>query len=54
MAGATYLIDASVLPLSGRGSCWVRFSDEATGAKLHLVYDAAAGTPWPAGRSMPP
>jgi hypothetical protein len=45
MAEATYLIDASVLPLAGQGSSWARFSAELAGAKLHLVYDAGAERP---------
>lgn len=45
MAGATYLVDATVLPLPGRAAGWARFSAKACGAKLHLVYDADAERP---------
>ena len=42
---ATYLIDASPLALSGAGSQWAYFSSKASGAKLHLIYDADAACP---------
>jgi Transposase DDE domain/Domain of unknown function (DUF4372) len=42
---ATYLIDATTLPLSGSGSDWARFSAQACGAKLHVVYDPDADRP---------
>ena len=42
---AVYLIDASGLRLSGLGSEWARFSAKACGAKLHVIYDAAAERP---------
>jgi len=42
---ATYLIDATTLPLSGAGSDWARFSTQACGAKLHVVYDPDADRP---------
>lgn len=42
---ATYLIDATTLPLSGSGSDWARFSTQACGAKLHVVYDPDADRP---------
>jgi hypothetical protein len=45
LAGATCLIDASVLPLAGQGAGWARVSAELTGTKLHLVQDAVAGRP---------
>jgi hypothetical protein len=37
---ATYLIDATGVRLSGSGSQWARFSDQACGAKVHVIYDA--------------
>lgn len=45
VAEATYLIDATTLPLSGSGSDWARFSTQACGAKLHVVYDPDADRP---------
>lgn len=42
---ATYLIDATGVRLSGAGSQWARFSHQACGAKLHVVYDANAERP---------
>jgi hypothetical protein len=42
---ATYLIDATGLPLSGMGSDWAHFSAKACGAKLHVIYDADAERP---------
>ncbi|UHS62313.1 IS4 family transposase [Agrobacterium vaccinii] len=42
---ATYLIDATSLRLSGAGSQWARFSHQACGAKVHIVYDAGAERP---------
>ena len=42
---ATYLIDATSLRLSGKGSQWARFSHQACGAKVHIVYDAGAERP---------
>jgi hypothetical protein len=42
---ATYLIDSTGLRLSGMGSDWAYFSAKACGAKLHVVYDAAAERP---------
>lgn len=41
---ATYLIDATPLRLNGL-SAWSRFSAEACGAKVHVVYDAGAECP---------
>ncbi|TCA29113.1 IS4 family transposase [Rhizobium leguminosarum bv. viciae] len=40
MGEATYLIDATSVRLSGAGSQWARFSHQACGAKVHIVYDA--------------
>jgi len=45
MDEATYLIDSTSVRLSGAGSQWARFSDHACGAKVHVVYDAAAEQP---------
>jgi len=39
---ATYLIDATGVRLSGRGSEWAYFSSKACGAKVHVIYDADA------------
>jgi hypothetical protein len=45
MDGTTYLIDATSLPLNERSADWARFSANACGAKLHVVYDADAERP---------
>jgi hypothetical protein len=45
MGEATYLIDATGVRLSGAGSQWARFSHQACGAKVHIVYDANAEQP---------
>lgn len=42
---ATYLIDATGVRLSGAGCDWARFSHQACGAKVHVVYDADAERP---------
>ena len=42
---ATYLIDATGVRLSGRGSEWAYFSSKACGAKVHVIYDADAEQP---------
>ena len=42
---ATYLIDATGVRLSGAGSQWARFSHQACGAKVHIIYDADAEQP---------
>jgi hypothetical protein len=42
---AVYLIDSTSLRLSGNGAEWARFSHEACGAKLHIVYDPDADMP---------
>jgi Transposase DDE domain/Domain of unknown function (DUF4372) len=42
---ATYLIDSTGVRLSGAGSEWARFSANACGAKLHVIYDADAERP---------
>ena len=41
---ATYLIDSTGLPLSGR-SRWAQFSAGVFGAKLHVIYDPDADCP---------
>jgi hypothetical protein len=45
ISDATYLIDATSLPLSGTGSAWAYFSSRACGAKAHVIYDADAERP---------
>ncbi|WP_438750395.1 IS4 family transposase [Pararhizobium sp. O133] len=42
---AIYLIDATGVRLSGAGSQWARFSHQACGAKVHVIYDAGAERP---------
>jgi hypothetical protein len=42
---ATYLIDATSLPLSGTGSDWAYFSSKPCGVKAHVIYDADAAHP---------
>jgi hypothetical protein len=42
---AVYLIDSTGLRLSGLGSEWAQFSAKACGAKMHVIYDAAADRP---------
>jgi hypothetical protein len=42
---ATYLIDATSVRLSGAANDWARFSHQACGAKVHVVYDADAEQP---------
>jgi Transposase DDE domain/Domain of unknown function (DUF4372) len=42
---ATYLIDSTGLRLSGLGAEWARFSAQACGAKLHVIYDPDADRP---------
>jgi hypothetical protein len=44
VADSVYLIDASGLPLTA-ASTWARFSAKACGAKMHVIYDAAAEQP---------
>jgi hypothetical protein len=45
IADATYLLDATVLPLNGLSAAWARFSRSAVSAKLHLIYDPDADRP---------
>jgi hypothetical protein len=45
MDGTTLLIDSSSLRLSERSASWARFSADACGAKLHVVYDPGADCP---------
>lgn len=42
---ATYLIDSTGIRLSGLGTEWARFSANACGAKIHVIYDAGADRP---------
>ena len=45
VSDATYLIDATSLPLSGVGSDWAHFSGRPRGVKAHVIYDADADSP---------
>jgi hypothetical protein len=45
VADATYLIDATSLPLSGMGSEWAHYSSKPCGVKAHVIYDADAECP---------
>ena len=45
LGDATYLIDATSLPLSGMGSDWAHFSSKSCGVKAHVIYDADAERP---------
>ena len=45
LAEAVYLVDSTGLPLNSLSSDWARFSHNACGAKLHVVYDADADRP---------
>jgi hypothetical protein len=45
MAGTTYLIDATIVPLSALCADWARFSANSYGAKAHLIYDPDADCP---------
>ncbi len=45
VAEAVYLIDSTGIRLSGAGSQWARFSHNACGAKLHVIYDASEERP---------
>lgn len=42
---AVYLIDSTGVRLSGQGSDWARFSAQACGIKVHVIYDAGAEQP---------
>ena len=42
---ATLLIDSTSLPLNARSAGWARFSANACGAKLHVIYDPHAEGP---------
>lgn len=44
VAEATYLIDATLLPLNAL-SGWARFSKDVHGAKLHVIYEAGGAQP---------
>jgi len=45
VADTAYLIDSTGLKLDGRSEAWARFSADACGAKLHVIYDAHADVP---------
>ena len=45
LAGLTYLIDSTSLRLNALSADWARFSAEAVGAKLHVIYDPDADRP---------
>lgn len=45
MESATYLIDATLMPLSALCGDWARFSADSCGAKAHLIYDPDADCP---------
>jgi hypothetical protein len=42
---ATFLIDSTPLPLDARSVGWARFSAQACGAKLHVIFDPDAERP---------
>lgn len=42
---SVYLIDSTGIRLSGLGAQWARFSAQACGAKVHVIYDAGADRP---------
>lgn len=42
---AVYLIDSTGIRLRGLGAEWARFSAQACGAKVHVIYDADADRP---------
>jgi len=45
LGDATYLIDATSLPLGGMGSDWAHFSSKSCGVKAPVIYDADAEHP---------
>ncbi len=45
MEVSTYLIDATGVRLCGAAAEWARFSAKASGAKVHVIYDADADRP---------
>jgi IS4 transposase len=45
LAETTYLIDSTSVRLNALSANWARFSAQACGAKLHVVYDADADRP---------
>jgi hypothetical protein len=45
VAEATYLIDATSLPIGGRGSEWAYYASKPCGVKAHVIYDADAARP---------
>jgi hypothetical protein len=42
---ATYLIDATSLPIGGTGSAWAHYASKPCGVKAHVIYDADADSP---------
>jgi len=45
LSDTIYLIDSTGLKLDGRSEEWARFSADACGAKLHVIYDPHADVP---------
>src|SRR5215468_6394015 len=45
LAETTYLIDATSVRLNGLSAGWARFATGVCGAKVHVIYDAAADRP---------
>lgn len=45
IADTTYLIDASVIQVSGTGSEWAHFSHMLRGVKMHVIHDAHSDCP---------
>jgi hypothetical protein len=45
LAETTYLVDSTGVPLNARSTAWARFSAGVCGAKVHVIYDAAADRP---------
>jgi len=45
LAETTYLIDATAVALPAHNAGWARFSAKTCGAKVHVIYDAAAERP---------
>jgi hypothetical protein len=45
IAEATYLIDATIVPLNSLSSGWAHFATGVCGAKVHVIYDPVADCP---------
>jgi hypothetical protein len=45
LAETTYLIDATSVRLNGHSAGWARFATGVCGAKVHVIFDAAADRP---------